>query len=608
MRIPGVLGRRLWFLYVAALLLYFGYLVSPGLHLSFNPDDTTNLFKAWIRSPGVLVTYCLFFWSGAVRPMGQLAYRILYWAFGWHPYPFRVSCLVILEANLLLTILFARKLSESNQFRVLMPLIATFHGALWSIYESTGTIYDMLCLLFLSGGTIYYASVRNKGRAPNVLDLLVMSFSTIAAFESKEIGFMLPGLFVAMEVILYSSSRRWLGAALPAGLCSWAGAAGLRYSDTGVFFHHGGYTPSFTLQRYGETLTTYLHLLSFKTVVFSVAGAFLALLALLAAALLIRSRVAVFGWVFFLLTLLPLSFAPPRQDGYVLYIPYLGVAVLFAALIDYAIADRLRWLPIAVICGLVIWVQVHQRKTLMDRGDGPGAIIWIEQLTQYASTMCHEWGRDTHVAVFNNPFGNDWQAEFVFNLTCGRRDIHVDTLEDNGSLAQRLIKSGYGKSYSTLIKYEGDKYRTAADVSKLKTFVRMDDPLAADYLVHDVSAFVQGGWRWTFDRPELQFLLRKTDHLELEIDFAVAGEVLKDTGPVTVSFFLNDQAFGSMQCAREGDYKFIRPVSSKLLTANEMTTVAAEMRPLWVSKQDGQHLGIILTGAGFVPRRRESDR
>ncbi len=175
-------------------------------------------------------------------------------------------------------------------------------------------------------------------------------------------------------------------------------------------------------------------MLSFKTVVFSVAGGFLTLAACLAIALMVRSRVAVFGWVFFVITLLPLSFAPARLDGYVLYIPYVGAAILFAALIP----DLLPRAWVAVICGLVIWVQVDQRATAIYRKDGPGNMVWIEQLTQYASTMCREWAPDSHVAVFNNPFGNDWQAEFVFNLTCHRRDIHVDTLEDTVT-AQRTI-------------------------------------------------------------------------------------------------------------------------------------------------------------------------
>jgi hypothetical protein len=579
------------------------FLISPELHLFFNPDDSTNLFKAWIKSPADLARDSLYFWSGAVRPIGQIAYRVMYWMFGWHSVPFRVSCLIILEGNLLLTILFAAKLSRSTTFRIVASLSAVFHGALWSIYGSTGTIYDMLCLSFILVGVVHYASLRRQGRDPRVGDLLVMCMSTIAAFESKEIGFMLPPIFVAMEVILYAPSlarvsMKWLCAALPAGLCACAGAAGLRYSDNGIFFHHGGYTPSFTLQRYEQTLTSYLHLLSFKTVMFSFPGAVLLLLALLAAALAMRSRVAVFGWTFFFLTLVPLLVAPPRQDGYVLYIPYMGAALLFAALIPQQMPRA--W--VALICGLVIWVQVQQRATAIRRGDGPGSIIWIEQLTQYASTMCHEWDPDSNVAVFNNPFGNDWQAEFVFNLTCSRRDIHVDPLEDTGSVAQRLATSGYGKSYTTVVRYEGDRYRAVTDLRKLKTFVRMNDAQAADYIVHDVSDYVQSGWRWTFDRPELHFFLAKTDHLQFEVDYSIAADILKVTGPVTVWFYLNDKVIGSMRCEREGDYKFIRTVRPDLVKVGEIASVAMEMKPVWVSPKDGQHLGIILTAAGFVPR------
>ncbi len=131
-----------------------------------------------------------------------------------------------------------------------------------------------------------------------------------------------------------------------------------------------------------------------------------------------------------------------------------------------------------------------------------------------------------------------------------------------------------------MVRYEHDEYRIVADLRKLKPFVRMNDALAADYIVRDVSEFVQAGWRWTFDRPELQFFLAKTDHLELEVDYSIAADILKDTGPVTVSFFLNDHAIGSMGSRKTRRLQVHSPVPQELFNAKEIATVGMEMK-LW---------------------------
>jgi hypothetical protein len=133
-----------------------------------------------------------------------------------------------------------------------------------------------------------------------------------------------------------------------------------------------------------------------------------------------------------------------------------------------------------------------------------------------------------------------------------------------------------------------------------KPFVQMNDPAITDYIVRDIADHLEGGaWRWTFDRPELRFFLEKTDHLRLEVDFTAADATLKDTGPVTVSFFVNGKALGAMKCSKGASYKFTKAVPAHWLKTNEATIVAAEARPLWKAP-DGKHLGFILTKMGFV--------
>jgi hypothetical protein len=134
-----------------------------------------------------------------------------------------------------------------------------------------------------------------------------------------------------------------------------------------------------------------------------------------------------------------------------------------------------------------------------------------------------------------------------------------------------------------------------------KAIIAMNDPAAFDYVVKDVSDSLEGGrWRWTFDRPELQFALKNTEKQKLEADFSLADATLKDTGPVTVTFSVNGHNLPPVKYPKSGDYKFSKPVPAEWLSADGLTKVAIDVKPLWVAPTDGKKLGLILIRAGFV--------
>lgn len=129
----------------------------------------------------------------------------------------------------------------------------------------------------------------------------------------------------------------------------------------------------------------------------------------------------------------------------------------------------------------------------------------------------------------------------------------------------------------------------------------MGDPNANAYFVKDISGGKDtGGWRWTFDRPELRFTIKNPQGVHAVADFSIAGDTIKATGPVTVSFFVNDKLIAKEKYSKAGDYHFDHEVPAGLLTADKSATFAMEPRPIFVSKGDGQHLGLILVRAGFV--------
>lgn len=131
-------------------------------------------------------------------------------------------------------------------------------------------------------------------------------------------------------------------------------------------------------------------------------------------------------------------------------------------------------------------------------------------------------------------------------------------------------------------------------------FLAMNDPDAMRYCLRDVSPALENGlWRWSGERPTFRFLLRQVERLRFTMDFSIAGAILEQTGPQTVSVFINGRLLGRARYSEHGEQRFEKAVDPAWLKAGEDTIVTVEIRPVWVSP-DGAKLGVILIRAGFV--------
>jgi hypothetical protein len=137
--------------------------------------------------------------------------------------------------------------------------------------------------------------------------------------------------------------------------------------------------------------------------------------------------------------------------------------------------------------------------------------------------------------------------------------------------------------------------------STLGHYITMGDPSAESYFVRDISPGLEAGsWRWTFRRPELRFYLDTADHVKFQMDFSLPQATMKDTGPVTLSVFINGRLLGKFRYATEGIKHLERKVPPGYLKAKAVNYVAIEPDKVWISKEDGAALGFILSGAGFT--------
>jgi hypothetical protein len=136
--------------------------------------------------------------------------------------------------------------------------------------------------------------------------------------------------------------------------------------------------------------------------------------------------------------------------------------------------------------------------------------------------------------------------------------------------------------------------------------LNMADADAERYFVQDIDAALQGNaWRWTGKRPTIRVHANSNQGLVYSIDFAVAESTFRQTGPVTVSFFVNDRLLDRINYSSPGRRHIEKPVPTEWLDADKDATIAAEIDKVWTAPSGGARLGFILVSLGLEPQSLE---
>lgn len=107
-----------------------------------------------------------------------------------------------------------------------------------------------------------------------------------------------------------------------------------------------------------------------------------------------------------------------------------------------------------------------------------------------------------------------------------------------------------------------------------------------------------GGWSWTRKRPSVKIRLRGGLPVRYAIDFAVADATFAQTGPVNVTFFVNDHTLETIRYSAPGPQRYEKSVPPEWLKPENI--VGAEVDKLWTSPGDGAQLGLILNSIGLT--------
>ena len=421
---------------VGLIVIYVMVLCASATREYFNEDDISNMYFSWIGSWPSFVGSILSVWHDYGRPVGMLYFGIMHRLFGFNVLPFRIGSLAVCAANLvLLNAVLGRLLSE-DRARYLALLFGGFHGALWSIYASAGTIFDTLCQTFVLAGLRYYILV--EAEPLRFRQLFFLAGWTALAIGAKEVGVALPLILAAYSAVhmFRNPGHEFTKAHLFRIITSLAVAV---VAAAGSFAENpiakmDAYRPTFTMARFLETLKAHSEMFLFRTMKEPALVWVMVLLGLLAVAVLLRSRTAIFGWLFYNAATLPLAFSTPRHDGYVLYVAIAGSAIYLGGVLQ-TVWDRVgirmpaisSTIASAAVAAIVVGMQLAERTHIVRKKFGPGGQLEVQELVEDVRRQRPRLAPGSKV-VFVNSVLDHSQPMMILHLAYDDRSLDIQEL------------------------------------------------------------------------------------------------------------------------------------------------------------------------------------
>ena len=130
--------------------------------------------------------------------------------------------------------------------------------------------------------------------------------------------------------------------------------------------------------------------------------------------------------------------------------------------------------------------------------------------------------------------------------------------------------------------YPPPAQRPAVPTPKLSMMLEMADRDAAQHIVKDIHDAFDSPWRWTDQQPTVRIMVLDTGNIKLSADFTLWDVAFKQTGPVELSFAVNDKLLDKVRFTSSGYKHFEKPVPSDWLAADQEATVAVTIDKLYV--------------------------
>lgn len=609
-----------------------------------------NLYGYWIEPVSSLIKANVFFWRPSYRPFGGLIYRAVFAMFGFNPRPLYVVYFAAMLVNLWLAYLLLKRIGGSAEIAAIGVLLCEFHGKLDYLYYNAGSMYDVFCFLFFSLALLIYLPVRIQGRLLGIRGNFGFFACFICALNSKEMAATLPIIVLVYELTFHPPNLRGTRAfiawcfhdgrtALLAAVCvliylpSKLGPGGLG--------HYVGYIPSYTWGRWLQDTGTYLAYVIYRNNPASDLGVTplapaevgLSYGLLIAIALWVRSREVWFGLLFFVITLLPVSFIDPRL-GSVLYLPLVGLALACAVCLvrfkevlwhRFSVGMRGHTLPMHISlsprsASVVMFVATALVMTIVDYQHWPRALNaryspykkTVDELSHLYPSLPH----GSKILFVHSPVNDDWGLLFLLRLYYRDADLFLTQLD--GPRQQR-ISIDQLPHYDHVFDFENGHYieldnhdvplSVQLRIAKAETrssfsgdVMIIGTPAAAEHIVKGVLVTdPKADGYWTLDQTELRFRLSSVEHRVFREHFYLPLDTFKRTGPLIVDFYVNGHLLDHTRFAKDGELVYQHEVPVAWLRTGSPTTAIMRIHNPYIARRDGARLGVVLRSAAFVP-------
>jgi hypothetical protein len=131
--------------------------------------------------------------------------------------------------------------------------------------------------------------------------------------------------------------------------------------------------------------------------------------------------------------------------------------------------------------------------------------------------------------------------------------------------------------------------------------VEMSDPDTTWHILKDIEPGAPGDqWCWTGRQPSVKILAATTQNLKLIVDFTLWPVAFQQTGPVVLSFMVNDRLLDKIRYTAPGEKHFEKLVPPDWLTTDVESIVSVSIDKLYTAPTDGIKFGFILSRIGFL--------
>jgi len=130
--------------------------------------------------------------------------------------------------------------------------------------------------------------------------------------------------------------------------------------------------------------------------------------------------------------------------------------------------------------------------------------------------------------------------------------------------------------------------------------VEMSEGDANLHILKDIYNPGSAPWRWSEQSPTVRILPIASDKLNFRTDFAIWADSFKITGPVEITFLVNNRPLDKIRYTTPGEKHFNEPVPDGWLTPDAEATLALFIDKLYISPTDGKRFGVILVRMGLT--------